>query len=394
MPKILNTNGNSIINVKAWFETFDIIRYSASELDRDVALSIIDRGRIDLSSELGTVAVSVSASAKGNTLITGAGDDILAGGVSNDTLVGRLGADFMLGGKGDDTYVVDALDTVAEVANEGTDTVRSSVRWELGDNIENLTLTGDAKINGFGNELANILTGNSNYNYLNGFGGRDTLIGGGFDDYYELGDTTDIRGALTFDRIIEKRNAGIDTVSVAADVGHRTYVMDANVENVVIVDDGEFNIVGNKLDNVIRGSRGRNLLEGKGGDDTLHGFSFDDILDGGSGNDELFSFKTGSCRFSTPLDAKSNVDTIYDPYGPLRLELSQAIFASLPAGDLQDKYFVQGTAATTADHHLIFEPYTDRLYYDADGIGGEAQVLFARLPDTSGTFGADEFHVY
>ena len=38
MPKILNTNGNVIINTKAWFERFDVIRYSASEPDREVAL--------------------------------------------------------------------------------------------------------------------------------------------------------------------------------------------------------------------------------------------------------------------------------------------------------------------------------------------------------------------
>jgi Ca2+-binding RTX toxin-like protein len=391
MPKTLNTNGNVIINGRAWFEAFDVIRYSASEPNRDVALSVLDRGKIDLSSELGTVPVSMSASAKGNTLISGAGDDILAGGLSSDTLVGRMGADFMLGGKGDDTYVVDALDTVAEVPNEGIDTVRSSVRWELGDNIENLTLTGQAKINGFGNEFANILTGNSNYNYLNGYGGRDTLIGGDFDDYYELGDTTDIRGALTFDKIIEKRNAGIDTVSVASDVGRLTYVMDANIENVVILGDDAFNIIGNKLDNVIKGHRGINLLEGKGGDDILDGFSFDDILDGGKGNDELFSFKYNSCRFSTPLDAKNNVDFVY---GFTLIELSQEIFTSLPVGDLDDKYFVRGRAATTGDHHLIFEPGTDKLYYDADGIGGDAQVLFARLPDAGSAFAAGDVHVY
>lgn len=391
MPKTLNTNGNVIINKRVWFEAFDVIRYSASEPDRDVGLSIIDRGKIDLSSELGTVSISISASAKGNTLISGAGDDILAGGLSSDTLVGGLGADFMLGGKGDDTYVVDALDTVAEVPNEGIDTVRSSVRWELGGDIENLTLTGRAQINGFGNELANILTGNSNYNYLNGFGGHDTLIGGGFDDYYELGDTTDIRGALTFDRIIEKPNAGIDTVSVASNVGRLTYVMDANIENVVITGADRFNIIGNKLDNVIKGTYGINILEGKGGDDVLHGFSFDDILDGGKGNDELFSFKYNWSRFSTPLDAKNNVDFIY---GLPLIELSQEIFASLPVGDLEDKYFVRGNVATTGDHHLIFDPNTDKLYYDGDGVGGDAQVLFARLPDAGSSFAAADFSVY
>ena len=41
------------------------------------------------------------------------------------------------------TFVVDnTLDTITEGANQGTDTVQSSVTWTLGDNLENLTLTG------------------------------------------------------------------------------------------------------------------------------------------------------------------------------------------------------------------------------------------------------------
>ena len=58
----------------------------------------------------------------------------------------------MIGGLGNDTYVVDnAGDVVTEALNEGTDTVQSSVSYTLGANVENLTLTGSADINGTGN---------------------------------------------------------------------------------------------------------------------------------------------------------------------------------------------------------------------------------------------------
>ena len=47
----------------------------------------------------------------------------------------------LTGTAGDDTFVVDStLDTISEGANQGTDTVQSSVTWTLGDNLENLTL--------------------------------------------------------------------------------------------------------------------------------------------------------------------------------------------------------------------------------------------------------------
>jgi len=78
-----------------------------------------------------------------------------------------------------DTYMVDnAADTAVENANEGTDTVQASVSWTLVANLENLTLTGAAAINGTGNTLNNVMTGNSAANILTGGGGNDTLDGG------------------------------------------------------------------------------------------------------------------------------------------------------------------------------------------------------------------------
>ena len=122
----------------------------------------------------------------GAAAINGSGNSLpnrLTGNDAANRLNGRAGADRMFGRGGNDTYVVDAGgDVVSESANDGTDTVRSSVSHTLRSNVENLVLTGSAAISGTGNELANLLRGNAAANRLSGMDGDDNLSGGGGND--------------------------------------------------------------------------------------------------------------------------------------------------------------------------------------------------------------------
>lgn len=122
-----------------------------------------------------------------DSLIGGIGNDLLQGddgGTGNDTLDGGAGNDTMEGGQGNDLYIVDSTgDVVTETLSfGGTDTVRSSISFTLGNNLENLELSGTAVINGTGNTLNNLMTGNSAANTMDGGSGNDTLIGGAGDD--------------------------------------------------------------------------------------------------------------------------------------------------------------------------------------------------------------------
>ncbi len=129
-----------------------------------------------------------TVSNQGNdNLIGSAFNDSLNGGAGNDTLNGLGGVDTLKGGLGNDIYVVDTTtDTITENLNEGTDQVNSSVTYTLGNNLENLTLTGTGVINGTGNALNNTITGNTANNTLDGGTGNDTLIGGLGNDVYIL----------------------------------------------------------------------------------------------------------------------------------------------------------------------------------------------------------------
>jgi Ca2+-binding RTX toxin-like protein len=120
-----------------------------------------------------------------NSIVGGAGADVLKGEGGNDTLVGLGGVDTMWGGIGNDHYYVDdANDKVNEGKFDGTDSVFSSVTFTLSTYVENLTLLGGASINGFGNTIGNEIIGNAAANKLYGDFGNDTLTGnGGADEF-------------------------------------------------------------------------------------------------------------------------------------------------------------------------------------------------------------------
>lgn len=271
-----------------------------------------------------------------DTLDGGAGNDTLFGGAGNDSLLGGLGGDRMEGGAGDDTYQVDSLsDLVIESAGGGIDTVESSLTLTLGANVENLTLTGTAAINGTGNDLDNLIIGNDannalyggiGNNSLFGRGGDDLLVTGSGQDYLDGGDGNDTlngnlgndtlfggagndvlnggdgddrlyggegndslyggRGNDTFvidspgDSVFEYLNEGIDTVE--ASISHS---LAFGVENLTLTGEAAIDGTGNTLDNQLRGNAAANRLSGGAGNDTLMGGAGNDTLSGGAGSD-------------------------------------------------------------------------------------------------------------
>jgi Ca2+-binding RTX toxin-like protein len=175
--------------------------------------TIVEAVNAGIDTVLSDVTTSLSANVEflvltGTNAINGTGNNLvngITGTIAANMLNGGMGTDIMSGLDGNDTYVVDHTgDLVIELANNGVDTVQSSVSYTLAANVENLTLTGTTAINGTGNTLDNFVLGNSATNVLSGANGNDTLRGG-------LGNDT-VNGGSGNDTFLFGRGDGQDLV--------------------------------------------------------------------------------------------------------------------------------------------------------------------------------------
>ena len=230
----------------------------------------------------GSSAINGTGNGLDNVLTGNSGKNTLSGGAGNDWIDGGAGIDTMSGGTGDDVFVVDvSTDVVTENSGEGTDRVQSAVTWTLGNNLENLTLTGTTAINGTGNALDNVLIGNSAVNTLTGAGGNDTLDGGAGNDTLVGGAGNDIYIVdSTSDVTTEAANEGTDTVQSSV-----TWTLGTNLENLTLTGSAAINGTGHAGNNVLLGNAGANTLSGAAGNDTLDGGAGNDLLVGGANAD-------------------------------------------------------------------------------------------------------------
>ncbi|MCM2463775.1 metalloprotease [Pseudomonas sp. CG7] len=312
--------------------------------------------------------LAIAYGAKIENAIGSANDDTLIGNALANVLNGLAGKDVMAGGAGGDFYMVD---NIADVASETStlaseiDTVLSSVSWGLGANLENLTLTGSAQVNGGGNFLNNVLTGNAANNVLDGGRGIDTLIGGTGNDTYVVDNLKDITRETSI-------LAGeIDTV-----VSSVSWGLGANLENLTLTGSAQVNGGGNFLNNVMTGNAANNVLAGGAGNDRLDGGAGNDTLVGGTGTDTLIG-GAGADRFLfgalSELGKGSGRDVIFD-FSTLqgdKIDLSK-FDANVLTATLNKFSFIDSNEFTTAGQ-LRFVDHT--LYGNVNGdLGADFEI--------------------
>ncbi|NOT71413.1 MAG: tandem-95 repeat protein [Hyphomicrobium sp.] len=242
-----------------------------------------------------------------------------------------------------------------------------------------------------GDDLSNSFTGGAQADTFNGMGGNDTLVGGGGIDEMTggAGDDkmlVDQAGDIVIEGVGEGTNDFVyTTVSYVLAAGQEIEGFTA----LPVAGSTTVNLTGNEFRQVMRGNNNDNTFSGGGGNDSLYGFGGNDTLESQQGYDHLFGgagFDNFQFRQSQ-LSAQSGIDRIYDFTSGDSIKIDTLAVASLTT--LASADFVLGTSALDASDLVIYDQSTGAIWFDADGSGTAAKLLFAVLDTKPALTAAD-----
>jgi len=174
--------------------------------------------------------------------------------------------------------VIDTSSAVGVIRNdESPDLILSSASYTLPDGVANLILIGTDNVDGTGNDLSNILIGNSGHNTLGGLGGTDYLYGLEGDDILiggaAGGALNQLWGGEGTDTASYAGTSGIVYADLAALAGYVDGVLVDSMNSIenLAAGSGTNTLVGDGAANVLTGGTGIDYLYGQGGDDILIG---------------------------------------------------------------------------------------------------------------------------
>ncbi len=243
---------------------------------------------------------------------------------------------------------------MTENLNEGIDTVKSSVSYKLGANVENLTLIGSNDAFGVGNAADNIIIGNSGSNNLDGGAGNDLMQGGAGNDIYIIdsaGDIVDEQGnSDSRDAVIITQNS-LATIFDRADdfVGIEQFQFSGSVDWTFTGDNNANIVIGGDGKNFIFGGGGDDEIAGGDSNDMLHGDAGADLMSGGYGNDIYYIDDLGDDVFEKDIPGGGTEDVAI---------LTKAVFdagydtAGLIAKGIEI-VLVEGATATGGNDFLV-----------------------------------------
>lgn len=350
--------GRVTVDDSAGWDSLDFSLTTSANVRVNLSLASVQTVNTNLRLTLNTsTGIENVIGGHGDDRLTGnSRNNVLRGGAGTDWLSGMEGSDSLYGGAGDDKYVFRSaataeLDTIVELAGEGTDTVdftsvKSGVRF-------NLALTGTQNVhtnqkirmggiagteNVTGGPGDDTLTGNARANILNGGAGDDQLTGGGGNDTYVFRAST----TAETDTIVEAAAGGRDTLDFSAITTavvvnlSSTQAQTTNAKRRLV-----FNTSGT-IENATGGS-GNDRLTGSTAANVLIGGSGNDLLEGGRGNDRLIG-GAGNDNYIFRTAATSEIDTI--------VETSTGGFDSLNFGSISKNVTVDLSVSTLQAVHV------------------------------------------
>jgi Ca2+-binding RTX toxin-like protein len=395
VAKIRGTIGNDIL--KGTVGEDEILGLAGDDRIRGLSGDDVLNGGDGVDTVRGGVGADTIDGGKGNDILSGGeGVDQITGGEGDDTIDGGRGADLMSGGLGDDTYIVDNTgDRIRERRDQGIDSVFSSVDFTLTAHIENLTLTGNERLNATGNRFNNSLTGNDANNVLRGLAGGDRLFGFGGDDTLDGGLDADLMsGGAGNDRYIvdnlgdilsESAAQGTDVVESSVD-----FTLGANFEELILTGTALVG-TGNDLSNKITGNASNNTLSGGAGADDLIGGNGSDVLTGGDGLDR-FTYGAGGT-----LETGTDTITDFVRNDDLIVLSRQAFGLTSPNGTLlsagEFQSVADDTQAANSGARIVFSRGSGNLFYNPDGAiaGFNGGGNFTRVSGVSNLASSDIF---
>ena len=152
-------------------------------------------------------------------------------------------------------------------------------------------------------------------------------------------------------------------------------------------------LIGSFGTDTLEGFKGSDRFDGKAGNDTLYGDGGKDTLGGGEGYDVLDGGK-GKDTYVFKADPITGWDSITKFEKGEHIELKTKFFAGLEVGELTPDQFVVGSGPLDTNDRIIYNSATGYLSHDADGLGGAAPVIFAKIQVNADFLSADNFLVF
>ncbi|SHE85017.1 Ca2+-binding protein, RTX toxin-related [Lampropedia hyalina DSM 16112] len=266
------------------------------------AASATQAVEIDLSNQL--EGFTITGSANNDTIVGGAGtnlieagngnDDITGGaaadtinaGAGNDTIRGFVGADTVDGGADTDTLVLDgtSLDLnnavdgqLVDVENVDASTADEAVELDLSAQTEGFTITGSAN--------NDTITGGQGIDSINAGAGNDTIIGYTADDTVNGGagiDTLLVTEAHPIQTTNDNQLVNLEKVDASGANAGVWIRLDTQSEG--------FEVTGSAFADTLRGGDGDDTINAGNGNDLIDGGIGNDSINAGNGNDTIFNF--------------------------------------------------------------------------------------------------------